>query len=115
MSDQPLDQWDPHTTPGDSASSTVRIRKRGKLREFWGLFNSNSKEVKLKASNPSQHTRPSFQQSSRPSSALLQASILSSGDNHSNFPSTSPSGDDQSTPFNRAQEESLLAPFNEAH
>ncbi|KAF9277552.1 hypothetical protein BGZ88_001093, partial [Linnemannia elongata] len=35
MSDHPLDQLDPHTSSSNSASCTVRIRKRDKFREFW--------------------------------------------------------------------------------
>ncbi|KAF9325241.1 hypothetical protein BGZ91_002505, partial [Linnemannia elongata] len=114
MCDHPLDQLGPQTPSSDGGSGTVRIRKRGKLRDFWGLFKSDSKEVKLKASNQSQHPRPSFQQSIRPSSAFPQASKLPSKHIQSTPSSASPSGHNQSTPFRTTQEKALSAPLNEA-
>ncbi|KAG9067685.1 hypothetical protein KI688_011272 [Linnemannia hyalina] len=101
MSDHPLDQLNSHTPSSDSASSIVRIRRRDKFREFWSLSKSKTKEVKLKISNQSPHSRLSSQQLTRPLSVLSQASNL-------------PSGDNQSTPSRTAQEKALSAPLNEA-
>ncbi|KAF9111253.1 hypothetical protein BGX30_007656, partial [Mortierella sp. GBA39] len=97
MSNHPLNQLDPYVSDSSSVSSTVRIRKRDRFREFWGLSKSKTKEVKLKASNQSLHSRPASQYSTRPPSVVSQTSNL-------------PSGDNQFTPPITAQEKPLSVP-----
>ncbi|KAG9069570.1 hypothetical protein KI688_010474 [Linnemannia hyalina] len=87
MSDHPLDQLNPHTSCSNSASSTVRIRKRDKLHQSWDSLKSKFKEVKPKTSNQSLHSQPASQQSTQPPSVVSQANNLPSGDNHSAPPS----------------------------
>ncbi|KAF9328222.1 hypothetical protein BGZ91_001100, partial [Linnemannia elongata] len=72
MFDHPHDQLDPHDPGSNNVTNTVRIRKRDKIREFCGFPKPKSKGVKLKASNQSLHSRPASQQSTRPSSIVIQ-------------------------------------------
>ncbi|KAG0046171.1 hypothetical protein BGZ89_005380, partial [Linnemannia elongata] len=128
MAGNPLDQLNPPVPGSDSVNSTVRIRKRGKFREyrkkfrefcnkfreFWGHSKSKYKKGKLKTPDKLQHSRPSSQQSTRLASVLIQARDIPLGDNQSTPFSASPSGNNQSTPFRTAQEKALSAPLNEA-
>ncbi|KAF9536873.1 hypothetical protein EC957_009505, partial [Mortierella hygrophila] len=112
MSDHPLDQLNSRALSSDSGSRIVRIRNRDKFREFWGLSKSKTKEVKLKVSNQSLDSRLSSQQSTRPSPVLSKASNVTSKDNLSTPSSTSPSGDNQSTPSRTVQEKThVLEPI----
>ncbi|OAQ22163.1 hypothetical protein K457DRAFT_26347, partial [Linnemannia elongata AG-77] len=128
MAGNPLDQLNPPVPGSDSVNSTVRIRKRGKFREyrkkfrefcnkfreFWGHSKSKYKKGKLKTPDQLQHSRPSSRQSTRPASVLIQARDIPLGDNQSAPFSASPSGKNQSTPFWTAQEKALSAPLYEA-
>ncbi|KAG0268664.1 hypothetical protein BGZ95_002389, partial [Linnemannia exigua] len=57
MSDNPLERLDSQVLGSDNPNSTVRIRKRDKLREFMRFPKSKSKDVTSMTSN--QLTRPS--------------------------------------------------------
>lgn len=45
MSDHPLEHLDPQVLGSDNLDSTIRIRKRDKLREFMRFSKSKSKDV----------------------------------------------------------------------
>ncbi|KAG9069758.1 hypothetical protein KI688_009083 [Linnemannia hyalina] len=63
-----MTNWIPTPPPSsNSASSTVRIKKLDKFREFWGISKSKTKEVKLTTLNQLQHSPPASQPSTRPS------------------------------------------------
>ncbi|KAG9069577.1 hypothetical protein KI688_010481 [Linnemannia hyalina] len=113
MSDHPLYQLDPYVPGSNSVSSTARIRKRDRFREFWGLSKSKTKEVKLKTSNQSLYSRPASLLSTRPPSVVSQASSWLSGNRQftrtTDNQSASPTSDNQSTPSTTVQEKVLSA------
>ncbi|KAG0280969.1 hypothetical protein BGZ95_007644 [Linnemannia exigua] len=82
MSDHPLQQLDPQpqVLGSGSPNSTVRIRKRDKLRGFLGIPKFKSKDVKPQTSSQSLPSRIQSQQSTEPSSIVSQVSKEPSGD-----------------------------------
>ncbi|KAF9967058.1 hypothetical protein BGZ70_000293 [Mortierella alpina] len=78
MSDHPLEQLG-----SDSPNSTVSIRRRDKLYEFFGIHKSKlkSKDVKPTSSTQLLHFQPPPQQSTRPPSIVFQVSNYPTGDN----------------------------------
>ncbi|KAF9153790.1 hypothetical protein BG015_002614 [Linnemannia schmuckeri] len=96
MSDHPLNQLSLHSPGSGSANSSVRIKKRDKVREFWGISKSQPKEVNIITPNTSLH------HSTNPPSVASQVS-------------SNPLGGNQSVPSSTMQQDrALLSPLNHA-